>query len=1165
MNAHQKIEKAKVEQATNLDLSEMALNTLPASIGELKELKVLNLAKNNLQSLPIEIGRLKNLQTLNLWNNSLHDLPREFGQLKNLEQLDLEDNHFTDIPSIIFKLENLKVLDLEHNIISELRPDIQQLGKLEQLDVSRNKLNQLHPAIGELKNLRSLNLKGNLLSFLPTSMCELNHLGELLVKGNGLSEELETAATEGIVAIKEYFRQKAILDLINSAKETNLFKLDLSGRGITEVPQAIFELKHLKILSLDHNEIWEIPEAIKKLTALEVLDLSHNQLVEVPKLLGTLPNLKFIETVGNPITGSGILPKVVYKSKEIRQRIQVCKSKGIHTLDLSDCGLTNIPKEVFQLKHLKSLVLGKLYKEGDSIKHRNFLSSLPEAILNLEALEHLDLTGNNLTVLPSFIGKLANLKVLVWKQNELRKLPKGLFTLSNQLRKLDLSCNQINSIPNQFGELSKLEELDLSYNNIGRLPALFGAFTQLKSLIIAYNSLKEISQNIGNLSALQYLDASYNQLKSLPNALAQLTNLQYLELSNNQLNQLPGNIHQLRFSLKDLNLSKNKLRVLPVGARHLVKLNNLDLSYNQLVDFPDAIFEMKQLKILSLHHNKLTRIPNELMELTLLEELDLVFNDFNKSLIRPVKKGLVGIKEWFNFQEAVQRIKAANAKKSEILDISDLGLRTIPRELFNLKHLKTLKLGKNYHRLDDDSQQNSITHLTKSFGKLEQLEVLIAPNNDLSEIPAEVVGLSKLRVLDVANNQIKTLPADIEKMQTLQHLNVNHNQLKTLPNEVAFMDNLQEVHWNLNPFQSPFKETLEMMDLRSVKHWLSQQLIETRIKEAIKSKADKLDLSSFNLNELPAAIFNIKTLKHLNVSNNQLENIPEEVVNLNRLESLNVDNNKLQELPKAIAKLYKLRKLECKANPLSAMPNSVCNQDVESIRQWLIQQEINETIEKLLEGTNQEAAQLYQKGIVICQVCEGKQNLNGYNPHMKIQFYQHTCYGCNGVGKIQYDSEQIHIILNNAQNNIQQVENDLRKTVQQKKNFEQSMLFSSQANSPILAKHVLKSHHNILKRYNVNLDKLSKRHQFYKDVQQRLHGVLYNQYLLYCAMDEFRKLEHLDAGLSLNFEEKAALQKNIVDEVSNLNDFVSNSNGLAIPTDFINIVGELANRYKAIL
>ena len=63
---------------TYLDLSNLKLNSLPESIGNLSNLQNLYLYDNQLTSLPESIGNLKNVKWLHLYNNQL----TEFEQLK---------------------------------------------------------------------------------------------------------------------------------------------------------------------------------------------------------------------------------------------------------------------------------------------------------------------------------------------------------------------------------------------------------------------------------------------------------------------------------------------------------------------------------------------------------------------------------------------------------------------------------------------------------------------------------------------------------------------------------------------------------------------------------------------------------------------------------------------------------------------------------------------------------------------------------------------------------------------------------------------------------------------------------------------------------------------------------------------------------------------------
>ncbi|MGK7926074.1 MAG: leucine-rich repeat domain-containing protein, partial [Spirulina sp.] len=98
--AERRIEAARQEEATELDLSDMGLTELPDAIGQLINLKILHLGegfgeeeqKNQLVTLPESLGNLTQLQTLFLQNNQLVTLPESFGNLTQLQTLSLHNN-----------------------------------------------------------------------------------------------------------------------------------------------------------------------------------------------------------------------------------------------------------------------------------------------------------------------------------------------------------------------------------------------------------------------------------------------------------------------------------------------------------------------------------------------------------------------------------------------------------------------------------------------------------------------------------------------------------------------------------------------------------------------------------------------------------------------------------------------------------------------------------------------------------------------------------------------------------------------------------------------------------------------------------------------------------------------------------------------------------------
>ncbi|TAE46864.1 MAG: leucine-rich repeat domain-containing protein [Bacteroidetes bacterium] len=77
--------------------------------------------------------------------------------------------------------------------------------------------------------------------------------------------------------------------------------LDLSGQGLTEVPDTVWKMRALEQLYLNDNHLQVLPGQIGKLRRLKVLDLSNNHLSKLPPQLCRLSDLESISIVGNPI------------------------------------------------------------------------------------------------------------------------------------------------------------------------------------------------------------------------------------------------------------------------------------------------------------------------------------------------------------------------------------------------------------------------------------------------------------------------------------------------------------------------------------------------------------------------------------------------------------------------------------------------------------------------------------------------------------------------------------------------------------------------------------------------------------------------------------------------------------------------------------------------
>ncbi|NWV66004.1 LRC18 protein, partial [Malurus elegans] len=104
-----------------LDLHSNLLDELPPEIGTLQNLTYLNLCNNRLttESLPPELTLLKSLRTLNLGLNRLETVPTTLGSLKELIELGLFDNSLTKIPKSLKRLPKLERFNIKRNPLPE--------------------------------------------------------------------------------------------------------------------------------------------------------------------------------------------------------------------------------------------------------------------------------------------------------------------------------------------------------------------------------------------------------------------------------------------------------------------------------------------------------------------------------------------------------------------------------------------------------------------------------------------------------------------------------------------------------------------------------------------------------------------------------------------------------------------------------------------------------------------------------------------------------------------------------------------------------------------------------------------------------------------------------------------------------------------------------------
>ncbi|WP_108807562.1 DUF4132 domain-containing protein [Aquimarina spinulae] len=257
---------------------------------------------------------------------------------------------------------------------------------------------------------------------------------------------------------------------IPGVEPDTLFKVQqaLHGNSKTlDLTENVFEKRDQRLLPL-----------ICKCTGLEELRISGFE-DNIPKEIGNLTNLRILDIEGDYFQKVKI-PDTIMELKNLEElSIRSANYSSISKIDqlskltiLKLDGLPNIeglPVSIGKLSQLKLLVF-------KSNRTETYGAPLPQApiiskeIGDLTALESLDLSGNCLTALPTEIGKLKNLTELKLNVNHFDHFPLSICEL-DALETLELDyCKKITAIPKEFVNLTELEDFEIEIDNIKNIP-----------------------------------------------------------------------------------------------------------------------------------------------------------------------------------------------------------------------------------------------------------------------------------------------------------------------------------------------------------------------------------------------------------------------------------------------------------------------------------------------------------------------------------------------------------------------------------------------------------------------------------------------------------------------------------------------------------------------
>jgi hypothetical protein len=160
-----------------------------------------------------------------------------------------------------------------------------------------------------------------------------------------------------------------------------------------------------------------------------------------------------------------------------------------------------------------------------------------------------------------------------------------------------------------------------------------------------------------------------------------------------------------------------------------------------------------------LENKSLITIFNHLRQLNIITVEDEIFEGDLES------QNAERIREWMNAnQELLSTINE--------LDLSDLTLKILPKEIALFSNLQTL-----------DLSRTNLIRLSDSFGNLKALETLYLGSNKLTELPDSFDNLNALQSLYLENNKLTRLPDNFCNLNALD-LDLSYNKLTVLPDYI---------------------------------------------------------------------------------------------------------------------------------------------------------------------------------------------------------------------------------------------------------------------------------------------------------------------------------------------------------------------------------------------
>ena len=912
----------------------------------------LDLNSYNTESVTIPDAALKTYLLSNFDQDGDGEL--SVSEMKKVYNIICENAGITDLTGLEYAV-NLSWLNLKNNQITDLSP-IRSLTSLSGLDVSGNNLTEI-PDLRALVNLQFYYETSGKKVF--NNMFGGNQIPREGFVGKFATEPGEDWLTlnsydEGIVEIPDQALKSRLLARFDKNQDGELSKSEMSqieyfdayNAGITDLTGLEYATE-ISSLEVPYNGIKDLAP-ISKLPNLQYLNVKENQITKVPDFTET--NLLLYDFVWDADKQEHVqtTPRNIFGGNQILKEQFVGKfatEPGEDWLALNsyDESIVEIPDQA-----LKSRLLAQFDKNQDGELSKSEMSQIEyfdaydAGITDLTGLEYvigifslklpfnniedltsisrlpnlqiLDVKGNRITKVPSFVETSLRLYETEWdadKQKEIWTTPKRIFT-GNKISREEfvgkfsvipgedwLELNSYDTTLIEIPDSALKKQLVSQYDADCDGELSYGEMNSIEFLNAANCGITDLT-GLEYASGLEGVNISDNNITDLT-PLTKIAGLQYLYANGNQISQIPD-----------------------FRGTHLKLYENYGISETgETTRTPIVMFSGNPVK----KEEFAGKFPEEPGE-DWLER-----NSYNDTPVNipddNLRKALLYLDSDGDGVLTVEDLRKINGSvyygNSDIKDLTGLeyainmtGLQVPNNQITDLAPIKNLT---NLMLLDISN--NDINDLTPILG-LTRLQNLYARNNKLTEIP-DMKGLSSLMLYSSINGDPESIfignliprerfEGKFNQKLTEEWLNKNsydatvieipdENLAKAIRNLVPDSDgdgkfNKSELS-ALTTLYANGRHIKDLTGLEYAENLVAVGLEGNQITDvtplANLPKLAYVDLIDNQITDI-APLASLKQLQSLKLSNNQITDISP-LAEIKGLRELRICNNKIQKIP----------------------------------------------------------------------------------------------------------------------------------------------------------------------------------------------------------------------------------------------------------------------------